>query len=134
MSFSTNNLLSNFLHFYLNLSKRFGVTLHTYNKCSKRLILEESSRYQLVYQMHLYVAFVATSISLGQAAYFHFHADSTTGSTHAATMLHAMFFIMSHFIFCIVNTVHLKKKHEMVNLFNAMIDFEKKFGNHIIVN
>jgi len=125
------NILKQFLHLYLKVSTYLVVTLLSYDPFSNRLIVHGTKWYRYFYKIRLCLCLIASLVSVGQAAYFHLGRErgkSQNGAAHTVVMLHATFFIMSHFAFCRINKVHLEKMKEMANIFNAMAEFEERYG------
>jgi len=124
------NILKQFLHLYLKVSTYLVVTMLFYDKFRNRLIIHGTIWYRRFYKIRLYLCFTASFFSIGQAAYFHMQKDksSQTGAAHTVVMLHATFYILSHFAFARINKVHFEKVKEMANIFNAMAEFEERHG------
>ncbi|CAL8143302.1 unnamed protein product [Orchesella dallaii] len=135
-----SSLNTTFTQRFLTASKLcFGSTIFTFSSTENKLLTigTRSSLYQRIFGVRLIIALCMITLSIFQAREYHLnHKRSTSSSTssesetsasssfHINTLLQAMFFISCHLSFIYIGWTHLKKQREMVNLHNAMINFE----------
>ncbi|CAL8132908.1 unnamed protein product [Orchesella dallaii] len=124
---NSQNLHTKFLAGYLTWSKYLGGTLFYYDKLSKKLHLLPWKWYRWQFKFRLKIAWILTILSVLESFRFH-HVKKSKSPSHSNTMVLQLFYLGCFTAFTYANHVHWKKQKEICNLYNAMVDFERRYG------